>query len=403
MRPDLLNPLFAGVETLSGVGPRLSKQLARLGITRILDLVYHLPALFVPRRRVERLNDALVGEIVIVALTIRTIDDGDGRRPTRVRATDGEGTPVSLVYFHDRGHARAILPPGKTRIVSGRLDSYGDQLQIIHPDHVVKSDAQSFIAEREAVYPLTEGLTNKKLSGIVSAALETLPQLPEWCEQSFVQLQNWTGWAEALRAAHEGGDEGARTRLAYDELLANQVALLLIRSASRARKGRALTGDDGLLTRMRANLPYRLTGAQERAIAEILGDLGSASPMLRLLQGDVGSGKTAVALAAMLKAVEAGCQAAMLAPTELLARQHHASLTDMLTGTGVRCAILTGREKGAKRNALFAQLAGGAIDILVGTHAIFQEAVTYRDLASGSDRRTASVRRQPEDGARRQG
>ncbi|MGB3721978.1 MAG: ATP-dependent DNA helicase RecG [Pacificimonas sp.] len=381
MRPEALNPLFAQVDTLDGVGPRLRKQLAKLKIERVLDLTYHLPVQHIPRVHVARLEPAMVGQVVIAELTIRHIDDGDGRRPTRVRAFDGAETPVSLIYFHDRGYARQILPPGEVRIVSGRLESYGDQLQIAHPDYVVTAERVGDIPTREAVYPLTEGLTNKRLSGFAKTALDELPDIAEWADRNFVAAQDWPEWQKALRQAH-ATDHGklARARLAYDELLANQVALLSIRAAARQRRGRALPGDDRLLAEFRARLPYTLTGAQERSIAEIIGDLGQSAPMLRLLQGDVGSGKTAVALAAMLRAVEAGGQAAMLAPTELLARQHHATLTEMLLGMDVRCAILTGREKGAKRNALYAELAAGQIDILIGTHAIFQDAVTYRDL-----------------------
>ncbi len=382
MRPEALNPLFATIDTLDGVGPRLKKQLAKLKIERVVDLIHHLPVQHIPRVHVARLEPAMTGQVVIAEVTVRHIDDGDGRRPTRVRAVDSAGTPVSLVYFHDRGYARQILPPGETRVISGRLESYGDQLQIAHPDHVVTPGKAADIPEREAVYPLTEGLTNKRLAGFAKAALAALPDIGEWADRNFVKAQGWPDWQTALRQAHAAeNEERAKARLAYDELLANQVALLSIRAASRQRRGRALKGDDRLLTKFRAGLPYRLTGAQERAIAEILGDLGQEAPMLRLLQGDVGSGKTAVALAAMLRAVEAGGQAAMLAPTELLARQHHMTLTEMLTGLDLRCAILTGREKGAKRNALYAELAAGQIDILVGTHAIFQDAVTYKDLA----------------------
>ncbi|MBV7256908.1 ATP-dependent DNA helicase RecG [Pacificimonas sp. WHA3] len=382
MRPELLNPLFAPCDTLDGVGPRLKKQLTKLKIERVVDLAYHLPVQHVPRIPVERLDPAMVGQVVIAEVEVHVIDDGDGRRPTRVRVSDKSGRFASLVYFHDRGYARKILPPGEKRLISGRLDEYGDQLQIVHPDHVVSPQQRGEIPEREPVYALTEGLTNKKLSGLTATALDALPRVDEWADAHFVKSQQWPSWADALRRAHAAEDEvRAKSRLAYDELLANQVALLSIRAASRQRKGRALVGDDRLLAKFRAGLPYRLTGAQERSIAEIIGDLSQDAPMLRLLQGDVGSGKTAVALAAMLRAVEAGGQAAMLAPTELLARQHYATLNDMLLGTGVRCAILTGREKGAKRAAIYAELAAGSIDILVGTHAIFQDAVTYKDLA----------------------
>ena len=383
MRPDILNPLFAPVQTLEGVGPRIAKQLKRLGIERVIDLAYHLPAYHVARRRVAGIGEAAEGDVVTLEVRVTGIDQGQGRRPTRVRTLDADGASLSLVYFHDRGgYAAKLLPPGSSRVVSGRLERYGDAAQIVHPDHVVPPEKAAEIPEREPIYPLTEGLPNRRLASLVEAALENLPELPEWADTQFLRREGWPGWKAALLSVHAAAAaKEPRARLAYDELLASQVALLVIRASARRRKGQALIGDDRLLLQFREKLPYRLTGAQERSIAEIIGDMSQDAPMLRLLQGDVGSGKTAVALAAMLRAVEAGGQAALLAPTELLARQHLESLREMLLGMDVRTAILTGREKGRAREQVLADLAGGEIDILVGTHAIFQEAVTYRNLA----------------------
>ncbi|MBB5279827.1 ATP-dependent DNA helicase RecG [Pacificimonas flava] len=381
MRPDLLNPLFASVQSIDGVGPRLAKQLGKLGIERLLDLVYHLPAYAVPRRRVAEIADAAEGETVTVALTAQRVQQGSGRRPTRIMTTDSGGGGAALVFFHDRGgYAARQLPIGEARIVSGKVERYGGEAQIVHPDYIVAPSSGDDIPDREPVYGLTEGLTNKRLRQLVRTALESVPDLPEWIEGSMRRREGWAAWRQSLLDMHDCTDTGARERLAYDELLANQVTMLLIRESSRRRRGRPLNGDGALLERLRSALPYRFTGAQERSIAEILGDLGAERPMLRLLQGDVGSGKTAVALAAMLRAVEAGAQAALLAPTEILARQHLASLDEMLFGMNVRTAILTGRETGAARSRTLAELASGAIDILVGTHAIFQDAVTYHDL-----------------------
>ena len=235
---------------------------------------------------------------------------------------------------------------------------------------------------KEAVYPLTEGLANRRMAQLVGEALARLPLLEEWIEPSVLARQGWAGFADSLLAAHrlEGAKDQWRDRLAYDELLANQLALLLVRAQSRTRRGRALVGTGRLGDALRARLPWRLTGAQERVLAEIAGDMAQAQPMLRLAQGDVGSGKTLVALLAMLVAVESGAQAALLAPTEILARQHHATLTALLGDLPVRVALLTGRDKGKPREALLADLAAGRIDLLVGTHAIFQEAVDYHDL-----------------------
>lgn len=382
MRPNVLNPLFAEVTTLKGVGPRIAKQLEKLGLERVVDLAYHLPAQHIERLPVGTVEAKHEGRTITVPLTATGFDAGRGKAPARLYTIDSAGTGVTLVYFHDRGgYAARQIPKGETRIVSGKLERFGANLQIVHPDYIVKAGEASRIPRREPVYPLTEGLSNKRLGSLVQDALRDIGPLPEWADTSFVASQAWPSWRDALRNVHSVIEDGsARARLAYDELLANQVALLLIRRAARRRRGLALRGDGRLISGFRQALPYALTGAQERSIAEILEDMGTEAPMLRLLQGDVGAGKTVVALAAMLAAVEAGAQAAMLAPTELLARQHHADICEMVRSLGLRVAILTAREKGRARDSLYAELAAGHIDILIGTHAIFQEAVTYRNL-----------------------
>jgi ATP-dependent DNA helicase RecG len=380
MRPAILNPLFAETATLKGVGAALVRQLARLKLTRALDLAFHLPVMAVDRVAVDTLDESLVGRPVIVTLTVVRHDSGGPRSPLRVRAVDSGGQWVDLVFFGQTGSwARTKLPLQQQRRISGRLDRYGQSLQISHPDIAMPGEAVPLL--REPVYPLTEGVTNKRMAQVVGQALERAPDLAEWIEPSVLERQQWPGWRPALLAAHAMvGDAGAKDRLAYDELLANQLALLLVRRDTRARKGRALAGTGALTGPLVAGLPWKLTGAQSRVLGEITGDMAQASPMLRLLQGDVGSGKTLVALLAMLTAVEAGAQAALLAPTEILARQHFASISKMLGPLPVRVALLTGRDKGKVRADLLDDLAMGRIDILIGTHAIFQEAVDYHDL-----------------------
>ncbi|MDE2406118.1 MAG: ATP-dependent DNA helicase RecG [Sphingomonadales bacterium] len=380
MRPDLLNPLFAGVDGLDGVGPKVAKPLERLGLARVRDLAYHLPDRFVNRRAVASLDEASVGEQIVVALTPLDYRQAPGRGPFRVNAVDGAGNVCALTYFGKASYsAKKLLPLGERRWVAGRLDQYGQSLQMVHPDHVSEGSDQALGSLCEAVYPLSEGLTQGKVAGLVAQALAALPELPEWIEPGLAQRMGWPGWREALREAHRGEHGPARDRLAYDELLANSLALMLVRAAGRARSGTPLAGDGHL--RARLSLPFAMTGAQRRAIAEIEGDVAQGAPMLRLLQGDVGSGKTVVALNAMLIAVEAGAQAALLAPTEILARQHFETLSRMLAGTGVEIALLTGRDKGRSRESILMGLVDGSIPIVVGTHAIFQDAVQYRNLA----------------------
>jgi ATP-dependent DNA helicase RecG len=381
MRPAILNPLFAETAALKGVGAGLVRQLARLKLNRALDLLFHLPIMAIDRVQVDRIDESLVGRPIVVVLTIVRHDSGGPRSPMRVRAVDGGGQWVDLVFFgQSGGFARAKLPVQEQRRITGKLDRYGQTLQISHPDIALPGDAMGPML-REPVYPLTEGVTNKRMAQLTAQALERAPDLPEWIEPSVLKRQGWAGWRDSLVAAHAlTGEVLVKDRLAYDELLANQLALLLVRRDTRLRKGRALAGDGRLSVPMVQNLPWSLTAAQARVLGEISGDMAQSSPMLRLLQGDVGSGKTLVAVLAMLVAVEAGAQAALLAPTEILARQHFASITKMLGALPVRVGILTGRDKGKVRADLLDDLAMGRIDILIGTHAIFQDAVDYHDL-----------------------
>jgi ATP-dependent DNA helicase RecG len=379
MRPEILNPLFTEVEALKGVGPQLAKGLKRLGLTRAIDLIYHLPTGAIERVAAPAASAALLGRIVILEVTPFDFrQPRSGRGPTRVPASDSDGNTITLVYFNNPGWAKKQLPVGEKRIVSGKLEAYGDEWQIIHPD-VTEPGSTAAIPLREPVYPLTEGITNRRMAELATMAFERAPELPEWIEPGLLQQQSWRSWRAALAEAHRApGAAAARRRLAYDEIFANQLALMLIRQASRRRRGVLLTGTGDLISRLK--LPYALTGAQQRVIEEIRGDMAQPAPMLRLVQGDVGSGKTLVALMAMLAAVESGAQAAFLAPTEILARQHHATLLKQLDSIGVRIAILTGREKGRPRDSVLMGLADGSIDILIGTHAIFQEKVGYKNL-----------------------
>lgn len=380
MRPELLNPLFVELTAVKGVGATLARQLGRLKLTRVVDLIWHLPVMAIDRVRLAALDAAYVDRTVTVEITPMTYEPGALRRPFKVQCRDGAGTWISLAYFGGGGaYAQKLLPLGQPRVVSGRLERFGEMLQIAHPDFVVAPAEAGSIPTREPVYGLTEGVTNKRMGGLAAEAVSRAPDLAEWIEPSVLARHGWRGWRASVAAAH-ALDGPARDRLAYDELLANQLALLLVRADTRRRRGRALPGTGELTGKLLAALPWPLTDAQRRVTAEIAGDLAQASPMLRLLQGDVGSGKTLVAALALLTAVESGAQGALLAPTEILARQHFATLAKLLEPTGVRVAVLTGRDKGVSRENRLAKLASGEIDILIGTHAIFQHSVTYHDL-----------------------
>ncbi len=388
MRPAILFPLFAETRSLPGVGPKLEKLIARVAGPRLLDLIFDLPSGVIDRSYRPTLVAAEPGRIATLSLSVLDhVPPKDRRQPYRVRCSDDTAT-IELVFFHaHEDYLKRMLPAGETRIVSGRIEHFNGRPQMAHPDYILTPAEAAEMPLIEPVYGLTEGLASKSLVKAVRGALEKVPAMPEWQDKAFRRARGWVGFNEALDAAHAPARESdllpeapVRQRLAYDELLANQLALVLIRQAMRGQKGRALTGDGHLQKKAVAALPFTLTGPQETAVAEIDADMAAPSRMLRLLQGDVGAGKTVVAMLALLNAVEAGCQGALMAPTEILARQHMAALEAMAKAAGVRMALLTGRERGAGREATVKALAAGEIDILVGTHALFSEDVGFRDL-----------------------
>lgn len=377
MRPERLNPLFADAASLPGVGPAAVRALARLEITRVRDLLLHLPVGWRVTRRLEGLASAPLGERVAVPVDIRAHEPARGRAPTRVIAEDRHGIGLILAFFGPAGAALARRFPLGARIeVAGRLELWNGRYQMVHPEPRAAGAPAA-----EPVYPLTEGLTSRRLATLVSAALERVPTLDEWIEPSLLARRQWPGFAEALGAVHGRADSAAaRDRLAYDELLAGQLAWALVRARRRRQRAEPLVGNGRLTAALIAGLPWPLTAAQARVSAEIAADLARPAAMLRLLQGDVGSGKTLVAVLALLTTVEAGAQGALLAPTDLLARQHLATLERLLGGLAVRLGYLSGREKGGARADTLDRLAAGEIDILVGTHALFMAGVSYRRL-----------------------
>ena len=388
VRPPILNTLFRPTTALPGVGPRIAKLIERLAGVNVIDLLWHLPRELIDRKIVSNIDTAESGKTITVTLTVgRHEPSRSKRQPYRVKCTDGTDD-VTLVFFHARhDYLRRTLPEGELRIVSGTVELFRNEIQITHPDYILSPENAKDLPLVEPVYPLTEGLTLKTLGKAIRKALNDLPDLPEWQDASFVSRRNWPSWREAVLAAHTPNGLGAlspetpeRARLAYDELLANQLALQIIRAKMKKRSGRRIDGDGRLRERVIAALPFALTGSQKMAVAEISADLASPNAMLRLLQGDVGSGKTVVALLTMLQAVECGGQAALMAPTEILARQHLATIEPLASKIGLTCAILTGREKGKTRRTILDGLASGEIDIAVGTHALFQESVEMQDL-----------------------
>ena len=387
-RPEPLWPLFGELKTLDGVGPKTAQAFAQMQIEKPRDLLFTLPHSGVDRRRRDSIRDVIAPATVTVEVTVGQHAAPASRgRPYRVTVEDAQ-TTFQLVFFHAHGdYVRKLLPTGQRRLISGKVELFDGVAQMVHPDHVLPVEDGAQIPAFEPVYPLTAGITQKLMWKATRAAVDMAPQLEEWIDPALKQRENWPDWHAALRAAHSPEDsvhlamsDPARHRLAYDELLAHQMTLALARATLRRGKGRPSPGTGFLQQKVLAALPYKPTGAQTRAVAEIGADMAAKQRMNRLLQGDVGSGKTLVALMALLAATESGGQGVMMAPTEILARQHLEGLRPLAEQAGVVLEILTGRDKGAERGAKLAALASGDIHILVGTHAVFQKDVHFHDL-----------------------
>jgi len=395
MRPTLLDPLFAAITTLPGIGPKLEKLYRRLlgrdDEPRIVDLLFHLPTGAIDRRARPKLREVEPGTVVTVKVTVdrhRPAPPGRDRAPHLIYASDDTGDLV-ITYFRARKeYLEKLFPVGETRYVSGLTALYDGMLQMVHPDRVVDEKGLAVLPMIEPVYPLTESITANMIVKAMDSALSRIPVLPEWQDAAFLAKNGFPDFGTALRKLHrpEALDDiapqgGAHTRLAYDELLASQLALGLMRAHNRKRAGRANAGDGHLRRAIIAALPYSLTLSQHRALDAIVADLGKPERMVRLLQGDVGSGKTVVALLAAAAVIEAGRQAALMAPTEILARQHFNTIAPLAATVGIRADLLTGRERGKDRAVLLERLESGDVHFLVGTHALFQDDVTFRDLA----------------------
>lgn len=388
MRPEILFPLFAEPTKLDGVGPKTAPLYEKLGIERVVDALLLPPSGVIDRRLRATVQGAAEGTIITVKVTIGR-HNAPGRRNAPYRITVNDGVlDFILVFFH--AHPEYLVrtfPEGEERIVSGKIEIYDGVAQMPHPDMIIDPAEGDAPDGFEPVYPATAGLNQKAIVKAVRSAVALAPELAEWQDAAWLSKRKWPAWKDAISALHAPqsatdieADAPVRQRLAYDELLSHQLALALVRARRRRAKGRMTKGDGTLRVKVEAALPFDLTNAQQRAIGEINDNMAENQRMLRLLQGDVGAGKTLVAFFAMLNAVEVGGQAALMAPTEILARQHLAGLEPLCALAGIRIALLTGRDKGAARAETLQALANGEIHIIVGTHALFQEDVTFNDL-----------------------
>ncbi len=387
-RPEILYPLFAPVERLTGIGAKTAKLFERLGAAQIVDLLFFAPSGVEDRRLRSDLRDVAAGETVTVAVEIREHrPPATQTRPHRI-LVEGGGAHFELVYFRARREwLERSLPEGARRVVSGRVELYDHRLQMPHPDLVLTEAEAENLRPFEPVYPLTQGLTQRMVCRAVLAALTRLPALAEWIDPALMAREKWPAWSDAVQAFHNpDGPKAllpgalARQRLAYDELFSHQLALTLARARMRRGRGRVNAGDGALRAKALCAFGFPPTAAQTRSIDEIVADMEAPDRMMRLLQGDVGAGKTLVALIAMLVAVEAGGQAALMAPTEILARQHAEALGALADEIGVSLVLLTGRDKGRIRVDKRNSVANGSARLVIGTHALFQKDVSFHDL-----------------------
>ena len=387
-RPTDLNPFFSETTSLKGVGPRVAEALGRAMGTRLKDLLLTPPSSLIDRSNRPKISDAKTDEICTFHVTVgQHIVPSNRNRPYRVRVFDETGD-MTLTFFKARAdYLNRVLPEGSQRIVSGKTEVFNAQLQMTHPDYILHPDKIDELRLYETLYPLSAGLSQKVAGKAMMGALQRLPTLPEWLDKNMLSKQDWPSFHEAIIRIHQPEhpidikiDAPPRLRLAYDELLAKQLAIAIVRENTRRSKGRALQASGQYVDDVLKCAPFKPTNAQNHAFAEISADMTSPYRMARLLQGDVGAGKTFVAALTCAQAAEAGVQTALMAPTEILARQHAQTLKSLLAPAGLTVEAVTGRDKGNSRDALATGLAEGYIDVVVGTHALFQEKVEFKDL-----------------------
>lgn len=392
MRPSVLYPLFSSLENIKGIGPKASKLFKKLtGENRLIDILFHKPVGIKYRPRLTNAQEIKNGDLPTFKVRVLSHTKPKTRKqPYRIlcQIQTFKGCPLEIVFFnYHKDYLIKLLPENEIRWISGSVEWYNGRLQMTHPDYIANELDEWKIPLIEPVYPLTAGVTNKMVEFAVREAIKALPLFSEWLNESLIKSNNWPTFNEAIQQLHHPRNENdltnqnkARQRLAYDEILAGQLALAIMRMRFKKQKGNALKGNGELIEKLKKNLPFELTNAQKRVIGEIGADMASDFRMNRLLQGDVGSGKTIVALFAMLQAVESNAQSALMCPTDILSRQHYKKIAEFGNILGIEVILLTGREKGKIRTELLEKIACGSAQIVIGTHALFTEDVIFKNL-----------------------
>ncbi len=386
MRPQILNSLFAPLSTLKGIGAKSAKAYEKIGISRVVDLLWHLPNSITVRRPYNNIKDANIGEIIITTIDILKHYPNHSRKSPYKIMAENNGVMIELVFFnYQSSYLSKNFPEGERKIISGKLEQFGQKLQMTHPDYIFHLKDRDKIPIIEPIYPLTAGISNRMMQNYIKEAVDMVPDMPEWLDKALISEKKFPNFKTALNTVHfpktpEDISGIAKTRLAYDELLANQLTLASARAHMKKQKGTAINGDGSLAKKLYNTLPFKLTDAQIKVIKEIKSDMASEFRMLRLLQGDVGSGKTIVALFSALNAIEQGYQVAIMTPTEILTRQHFETISEFSEKIGINATIITGRDKGKARTVILEKINSGEASIIIGTHALFQADVIYKDL-----------------------
>lgn len=389
-------PHERAVTALSGVGPALAEKLARIGIHQVLDLLFHLPLRYQDRTQIYPIGGLRVGQQVVVEGQVELTDVVfRGRRAMICHISDGSGV-LSLRFFYFSNAQKAMLKRGVTVRCFGEVRYSNSRPEMIHPEYRVIAGDETFASEDKLTpfYPVTEGLQQTRMRQLIERALEMVrgTPLPDWIPREILRELAFPNIDEAVQLVHNPpteldlqelneGEHPCQRRLAFDELVAHQLSLRVLRERLQSDPGIALKRQGDVIERFLQSLPFELTGAQGRVVQEVMTDLECKRPMLRLLQGDVGSGKTVVAAAVALRAIDNGHQVAFMAPTELLAEQHVRSLKGWLQPLGIEVSLLTSKMPGKDKRYALEGIADGRVQLAVGTHALFQEQVSYDSLA----------------------
>ena len=387
MRPQNLNYILSSIAILKGVGPKLEKIINKLGIIKNVHFIWNIPSNVIERKYYKNIHDAEINSLVTLNLNIIKHEPSRFRRqPYRIKCLCGE-TNIDLVFFNARHPMmRQMLPVNANKLISGKLEFFRNNFQITHPTHITDLHDNKLIKNKEPVYNLTQGLNQRIMNKLTDQVLNNLPHLNEWIDEKILIKYNFKPWKETVLNLHNPENneikekDKYRRRLAFDELLSHQLAIGIMRNFNQKKKGISIKNKNIKLEKFIKNIPFKLTNSQNDVIKEILSDLESSNQMIRLLQGDVGSGKTIVALISMLKVVENKFQSALMVPTTILAYQHFENITNLLKKTDVKVLILTGKDKGKERVKKLEEIASGSADIIIGTHSLIQDTVIFKKL-----------------------